>query len=53
MKRPVLALLMTFATVFAQDDRQNPPPLPGWHADLAAGMKEAGETGKPLLVVFR
>jgi len=52
MKRATLALVL-LGPAFAQDERQNPPPIPGWHAELAAGMKEAGETGKPLLVVFR
>ncbi len=46
-------LAVVAAAAFAQDERQNPPPVPGWHPDLASGMKEAAETGKPMLVVFR
>lgn len=53
MKHAAMLLVATAAMAAAQDDRQNPPPLPGWHPDLATGMKEAAATDKPLMVVFR
>ena len=37
----------------AAQDKQNPAPIPGWHADLDAGFAEARATGRPMLVVFR
>lgn len=48
-------LLVALGTAMGslQDDKQNPPPVPGWFPDLTSGMKEASSTGKPLLVVFR
>jgi hypothetical protein len=48
------AVVLAATLLCAQDrDNQNPPAVPGWHATLAEGLKDAEGSGKPLMVVFR
>lgn len=49
----MLALAPALATALQERNNQNPAPIPGWHPELADGMKEAAQSGKPLMVVFR
>lgn len=44
------------ASAYAQRDRENDDQAAGrysWRFSLAAGMREARETGKPVMVVLR
>ena len=45
--------LYALGIALAALQEKTPPPIPGWHPDLAAGFAEAKSTGKPMMVVFR
>jgi hypothetical protein len=62
MRRSLLAVLtiiglaLTHGSACAQRERENEgrgAARNGWGSSLAAGLRQARQTGKPLMVVFR
>jgi len=54
MKLTILCTLLGAAGLFvACDEPRHEERIDGWFTSIEAGQRAAGESGKPLLLVFR